>query len=126
MMSTSLSKSALCLAFACAALLGVNASGDEPPPSEKQAAKPEATAPNDQAKSDQPAKPLDAELLKALEEKSAPEAEEEAPLVRVGRRMREVETRLVKTDTGAETLDLQQGIVQDLDKLIETMRKGGG
>jgi hypothetical protein len=126
MMYARFGRAGLCLTLGCAVLFVATARSEEPPPSDQQAAKPQPAAADDPGKSDKPAKPLDAELLKALEEKSAPEAEEEAPLVRVGRRMREVETRLVKTDAGDETVNLQEGIVQDLDKLIEQMRKGGG
>ena len=71
--------------------------------------------------------PKDADLLKALEKRAAPDvADDEAPLIRVGRRMRSVQGRLDQADAGDETRDIQKGIVQDLDKLIEEIKKGGG
>ena len=67
----------------------------------------------------------DADLLRALEKQLAPIEDEEHPLERVGRRMRDVQGRLVKTDAGDETREIQVEIVKDLDKLIEEMKKGG-
>ncbi len=89
---------------------------DDPP-------KPQEKAPAD---SNRPRSPLDAELLKALEKQSAPEHADESPLIRIGQRMRDVQGRLVKADPGSETQTIQQGIVEDIDKLIEQMKKGGG
>jgi hypothetical protein len=69
----------------------------------------------------------DAELLKALEKHAAPAgAVEEEPLVRVGRRMRDVQGRLSQADAGKETRGIQKEIVEDLEKLIEELKKGGG
>ena len=69
----------------------------------------------------------DAELIRALEKRAAPEtADDEVPLVRVGRRMRDVQGRLDQADAGDETRGIQKEIVQDLDKLIEELKKGGG
>ena len=87
------------------------------------------------AAAQEPAKPKlppsdaarDAELLKALEKRAAPEtADDEVPLIRVGRRMRDVQGRLDQADAGDETRGIQKEIVQDLDKLIEELKKGGG
>lgn len=102
---------------------------DEPP---KPADKPDAKAAVDQESkaqtkpdSTRPLSPGDAELLKALEKQTTPGEEEENPLLRVGQRMRDVQGRLVKADSGDETQNLQKGIVQDIDKLIEEIKKGG-
>jgi hypothetical protein len=99
----------------------------------KPSDKPEQTAPAAQetkpaakAESERPRAPGDDELLKSLEKKSAPSEDEDNPLIRVGQRMRDSQGRLAKADPGDETQNLQQGIVQDLDKLIEQLKKGGG
>ena len=103
---------------------------DDPP---KPSDKPEQTAqaaqeskPAAKAGSERPPAPGDDELLKSLEKKSAPSEDEESPLIRVGQRMRDSQGRLAKADPGDETQDLQKGIVQDLDQLIEQLKKGGG
>ena len=103
---------------------------DDPP---KPSDKPEQTAPAEQGskpaakpQSERPLAPGDDELLKSLEKKSAPTEADENPLLRVGQRMRDVQGRLVKADPGDETRDLQNSIVQDLDQLIEQIKKGGG
>ena len=70
--------------------------------------------------------PGDDDLLKSLEKKSAPAEDDENPLLRVGQRMRDVQGRLAKADPGDETQNLQQGIVQDIDTLIEQLKKAGG
>ncbi len=101
---------------------------DDPAPRAKPDEKPAAaTAQQDPAKQDaKPAvAPADAELLKSLEKQLSPEPEEH-PLVRVGSRMRDVQGRLVKADAGDETRGTQKAIIEDLDKLIEEMKKGGG
>ena len=102
---------------------------DPPKPSDKAAqtapAAPEST-PAGKAESERPLAPGDDELLKSLEKKAAPAEADEDPLLRVGQRMRNVQGRLTKADPGDETQDLQKGIVQDLDQLIEQIKKGGG
>jgi hypothetical protein len=70
---------------------------------------------------------IDDALLRTLEAKSDPDAaDNQPPLQRVGQRMRDVEGRLGRTDVGDETRNIQTLIVQDLDKLIEMAKKGGG
>jgi hypothetical protein len=107
------------------------ASADDPP---KPSDKPDQTAPAAQ-ESKPPAKPEtvkplapgDDDLLKALEKKSAPnEGDDENPLLRVGQRMRDVQGRLAKADPGDETQTIQKGIVEDIDTLIEQLKKAGG
>ena len=88
-----------------------------------------ASAAEDSAKQDResavPAE--DAALLKALEKRAAADgAVEEEPLIRVGRRMRDVQGRLGQADAGDETRVIQKEITEDLEKLIEAMKKGGG
>lgn len=102
--------------------------------------KPSATA----AKSDapvpqpRPSNPLDAELLKQLEgevagakskptpkpaaggegEKGPARSASDDPLLRLTEQIRDAEARLRRTETGDETQQLQQQIVDDLEKLI--------
>jgi hypothetical protein len=109
-------------------VLGLMQAGDPPKPADTpQQAKPAVQTPTpDAAKPDpSPARQVDAELLKSLEKQLKPDEEENA-LDRVGRRMRDVQGRLVKSDPGDETRTIQKEIVEDLDKLIEAMKKGGG
>jgi hypothetical protein len=69
----------------------------------------------------------DAALLKSLEKRAAADgAVEEEPLIRVGRRMRDVQGRLGQADAGEETRGIQKEIAEDLEKLIEELKKGGG
>jgi hypothetical protein len=104
---------------------------DEPAESQD---KPEQTAPAAQEpkppakpETTKPRAPGDDDLLKALEKKSAPaEVDDENPLLRVGQRMRDVQGRLAKADPGDETQTLQKGIVDDIDTLIEQLKKAGG
>ena len=118
-----------CLAVLCS-MVAMSARADDPQqPPEKANEKPPAanSSKPDAAKPDssRPASAIDADLLKSLEKQSTLQEEEENPLLRVGQRMRDVQGRLVKADAGEETRNLQKGIVQDLDKLIEEMKKGG-
>lgn len=102
---------------------------DPAKPSEKSdqtASATQESKPAAKVESERPLAPGDDELLKSLEKKSAPADDEENPLLRVGQRMRNVQGRLVKADPGDETQDLQKGILQDLDQLIEQIKKGGG
>ena len=102
---------------------------DPPKPSDKTdqtAPVTQETKPAAKGESARPIAPVDDELLKSLEKKSAPADADEDPLLRVGQRMRNVQGRLTKADPGDETQDLQKGIVQDLDQLIEQIKKGGG
>ena len=117
-----------CLLLCC--LLAVNPVwADEPAKSGDDTDKSRSSA-----AAQEPAKPKppsdaasDAELLKALEKRAAPDvADDEAPLIRVGRRMRDVQGRLDQSDAGDGTRGIQKEIVQDLDKLIEELKKGGG
>ncbi|MBI3465066.1 MAG: hypothetical protein HY000_18720 [Planctomycetes bacterium] len=118
-----------CLPLFC--LLAVNPVwADEPAKSGDESDKSKSSA-----ATQEPAKPKlppsdaagDAELLRALEKRAAPEvADDEAPLIRVGRRMRNVQGRLDQSDAGDETRVIQKEIVLDLDKLIEELKKGGG
>ena len=66
----------------------------------------------------------DAELLKSLEEKLGHHDHSDDPLLRAGRRMREVEQRIGRADTGDETQTEQKQIVKDLEELIERLKKG--
>lgn len=83
-----------------------------------------ATAPS----SEEPKRPvsdLDRELEKTvldLIKKQAVGTEDANPLLRVGRRMREVEGRITETQVGEETQSLQRQIVEDLDALIQQAR----
>lgn len=91
--------------------------------------KSKAPAAQDSAKPDRekPVPTDDADLLKSLEKRAAPDgAVEEEPLIRVGRRMRDVQGRLGQADAGEETRVIQKEITEDLEKLIEEMKKGGG
>lgn len=58
-------------------------------------------------------------------------AEEENPLLRISRRMREAQQRLTEADGGRRTQGMQQQIVRELDQLLEVLRQqlaasGGG
>ncbi len=54
---------------------------------------------------------------------AAADSEDDPPLLRVARQMREVERRLEDRDAGPATQEVQRQIVNDLDKLIEEARK---
>lgn len=106
-----------------------SAVADDPP---KPSEKPDQTAPAAQEskpsakpESVRPIAPGDDELMKSLEKKSVPAEDEESPLLRVGQRMRDVQERLAKADPGDETQGLQRGIVEDIDTLIEQLKKAG-
>ena len=66
----------------------------------------------------------DVELLKSLNEKLGDGDHSDDPLLRAGRRMREVQQRITRADTGAETQTEQKQIVKDLDELIERIKNG--
>lgn len=53
------------------------------------------------------------------------QGEENGPLSDVIKKMREVEQRLGKTDTGDQTREEQKQIVQKLDTILEQIRKSG-
>lgn len=77
-----------------------------------------------------PPSELDERLLEdALRSlKAAPaDAEEQNPLLRAGRRMRDAQARLDRPETGEETQKVQKKIIDDLDALIEHLKncKGG-
>jgi hypothetical protein len=103
---------------------------DNPPKaSDTSGAPAKQSAPSKQAAPDATPKPAlatdDLDLLKALERQSAPTQQDENPLERMEPRMRDVQGRLAKADSGDETQILQKSIVDDLDTLIEQIKKGG-
>lgn len=74
-------------------------------------------------------KPLDDELERILgrkKKKSNNDQEDNPnnPLSQTVKKMREVEKRLEKPDTGEQTRQKQEQIVKDLDQLLERIRKG--
>jgi hypothetical protein len=118
----------LCLAVV-GLLFAASARADDPPnPSNQDEAKPPADQPASPARGEsrtsETTSPDDADLLRSLEKQLMPDLDEEHPLLRVGERMRDVQGRLTKADAGTETREMQKTIVQDLDKLIEQMKKG--
>lgn len=69
---------------------------------------------------------LDDELLKSLErgEDMGGEGQDDGnPLVRISRRMRQVEKRILDNKSDDETQDLQKQIVSDLEKLVEEIKR---
>jgi hypothetical protein len=96
---------------------------DDPPQpaAAKHDAKPASRAP-----APPPRPPIDAELLRSLENKTAANAADEPPLARIADRMRDVQARLTKADPGEETREIQADIVHDIDKLLEEIKKGDG
>ncbi|MGL5098269.1 MAG: hypothetical protein ACRDD1_22000, partial [Planctomycetia bacterium] len=60
---------------------------------------------------------IDEELLDKLG--GAEEADDEDPLLRAGRRMREVEERLAKQTAAADTVEMQRRIITDLETLLK-------
>ena len=63
------------------------------------------------------------------DESTTPAAAQDNPLVSIARQMREVENRIVKTDSGPATQQTQQQIIDQLEQLIEQAKKsccGGG
>jgi hypothetical protein len=72
-----------------------------------------------------PVSPDDASLLKTLEKQSAPSESDANPLERIDQHMRDVQVRLAKSDPGDETQTLQKEIVDDLEALIEQIKKSG-
>ena len=78
----------------------------------------------DQAR--QPASDLDRKLEKAvldLLKKDAGDSKDSNPLLRAGRRMRDVQERISETKVGEETQSIQRQILEDLDALIEQARQ---
>ena len=111
--------------------------GDEPPPPPGEEGKPEGdgNAPKPEAGKDGKAKPdpltgkakdLDEHLSdlsgQRRKKKSGQDQEGSGPLGQVVKEMRDVEQRLGKTDTGEATRKKQQGIVKNLETLIEQAR----
>lgn len=88
----------------------------EPPEAKPGARKPEERV-------EKEADALDEELMRELGDGETPSADEEDPLGRVARTMREVEGRLTRSKSGNETRELQTKIVTDLDKMIEEALK---
>jgi hypothetical protein len=118
-----------CLSVVCLIGSAVAAADDPQKPPTKPDEQPATDAPAQEAKKPD-AKPApaigDVDLLKSLEKQLAPPDAGEHPLVKIGGRMRDVQGRLDKTDPGDETRGIQKEIVEDLDKLIEQIKKGGG
>lgn len=109
-----------CLAFSSAC------SADDPvSPLQKSGATPAAVTADQPPQPKRPLNPIDSELLKTLEERSAPSEAAGSPLERVDQRMRDVQGRLAKFDSGDETQTIQREIVGDLESLIEQIKKGG-
>lgn len=97
---------------------GARLAADEPTAKEAKTDKPTALPVIEQEQ-----KP-DAELLRSLEEKLGHADHANDPLLRAGRRMREVEQRIVRQDIGDETQAEQKQIVKDLEELIERVKNG--
>lgn len=67
-----------------------------------------------------PTTDLDKELLEGLGQDLEQVPQEEAdPLMRVGRRMRDVEERLARLDATDKTIEEQRKILEDLDELLK-------
>lgn len=73
---------------------------------------------------------LDEELLKVVQQLLHGEgaqdeagAQEQSPLLRIGRHMRDAEGRIALIDAGRETQTIQTGIVKDLDALIDRLKR---
>ena len=69
-----------------------------------------------------PSSPLDDELLKGLGE-PAEETDQDNPLVRITKKMREVEELIRQSKSGDATQERQQQIVKDLEKLIDQLEQ---
>lgn len=68
---------------------------------------------------------LDRELLGELGQPVEAEPDEEAdPLLRAGRRMREVEGKLAQREADDPTIELQEKIIRDLDELLQQQQNG--
>jgi uncharacterized coiled-coil protein SlyX len=97
---------------------GVSSKDTAPPKAEPTAPPPKET----RKESD-----LDRQLLKQLGkdlEATDPE-EQEAPLLRIGQRMRTVEERLARLDGSEETTAIQKKIIDDLDELLKQLQQSG-
>jgi hypothetical protein len=70
---------------------------------------------------------IDAELLRGLEEKDGASTgapgDEADPLSRITHRMRDVQQRIARARSGADTQQMQSEIVSDLDRLIDELKK---
>lgn len=85
---------------------------DDAPPAVEKRAIPE---PDEEPKRSE----LDMDLLGELGQDLEAANDDEDPLLRAGRRMREVETRLMGRDASRATLELQKKIVADLEELLK-------
>lgn len=94
---------------------------DAPPakPAEAKDKAPEVESRPNIPRPDEPAPKdeLDQKLLEELGQNDQPQ--DENPLLRAGRRMRQSEQRLAKSDTSDQTIELQRQIVADLDELLK-------
>ena len=112
-------KSMLAVTVGLVLAVGARLAADEP--TDKKATAEKLAAP--QPVIQEEPKP-DAELLRSLEDKLGHHDHSDDPLLRAGRRMREVEQRIGRADTGDETQTEQKQIVKDLEELIERLKKG--
>jgi len=99
------------------------------PPDQSDPSDQKRPHPSDQKRSDpSDLSDLSDELLEKLEKEAAADAapaeEEDPPLIRIGDRMRQVQRRLARADTGRKTIELQEAIIKDLDDLLKQMQSG--
>lgn len=67
---------------------------------------------------------LDKELLGELGQNLEAATEEEDPLLRAGRRMREAEEQLARQEASDSTIEIQNKILADLDELLKQQQSG--
>jgi hypothetical protein len=86
--------------------------------------KPEASPDAAKPAPERPAKgkPLDAELLESLGEAQPAEGDED-PLGGIVKQMRSAQQRINDRNVGAETRELQAGVVKDLEQLIKLLQQ---
>jgi hypothetical protein len=90
---------------------------DEPLPTNDEPSRPKSTA--------KPATPaVDDKLIQALDSvASEPAGSEIVRLERAIQRMREANRRIEADDTSSATLELQRGVIEDLEKLLDRLKK---
>lgn len=84
---------------------------------------PARNIPAPDARMDPPSE-LDKELLGELGQDLEVAEEEQDPLMRAGRRMREVEEKLARLEASDPTIELQDKILADLDELLKQRQSG--
>jgi hypothetical protein len=113
------------MSLVCLLLVRTSLADDPAKSADKSEAVESKSAANPQKGESKPVAPSDANLLRSLEKQAAPSQPDENPLERVDQRMRDVQGRLAKSDSGTDTQVIQKEIVDDLETLIDQVKKNG-